>query len=176
MTSIQTTLFPDTPDYQPLPDAWDEMWDPQAGVRPHWRDLVTGLSSLAARDWSARNQRIKRLLRENGVTYHVYDDPRGYTRTWELDPVPLVLDAGEWSAIEAGLEQRARLLDLLLRDLYGPQTLLRRGLLPPELILVAGNWCSTPPTWRGVPTAGCGSWPTAPSRPLAPATPWKTAR
>ncbi|KAF0101841.1 MAG: hypothetical protein FD187_2775 [bacterium] len=135
MTLSQTSLFPDTPDYHSLPDAWDEMWNPQAGVRPHWRQLVEGLAGLDARDWSARNQRIKRLLRENGVTYHVYDDPRGYTRTWELDPVPLVLGAGEWAAIEVGLEQRARLLDLVLRDLYGPQTLLRRGLLPPELIL-----------------------------------------
>ena len=135
MTSTQPQTFPDTPDYHPLPDAWDEMWHPGGGVRPHWRELVGGLSTLSARDWSARNQRIKRLLRENGVTYHVYDDPRGYTRTWELDPVPLVLGVGEWAAIEAGLEQRARLLDLVLRDLYGPQSLLKAGLLPPEPIL-----------------------------------------
>ncbi len=135
MTSFQTQLFPDTPHYHPLPDTWDEMWDPGAGIRPHWREVVGGLATLTTRDWSARNQRIKRLLRENGVTYHVYDDPRGYTRTWELDPVPLVLDAGEWASIEAGLDQRARLLDLILRDLYGPRTLLARGLLPTDLIL-----------------------------------------
>jgi uncharacterized circularly permuted ATP-grasp superfamily protein/uncharacterized alpha-E superfamily protein len=121
-------------DYQPLPEAWDEMWDADSGVRPHWGDLVEGLAGLGARDWSARGQRIKRLLRENGVTYHVYNDPRGYSRTWELDPIPLLIDAAEWLQIEAGLEQRARLLDLILRDLYGPQTLLKRGLLPPDLI------------------------------------------
>jgi uncharacterized circularly permuted ATP-grasp superfamily protein/uncharacterized alpha-E superfamily protein len=126
--------MPAAPDYQPLPDAWDEMWDAESGVRPHWGDLVEGLASLGARDWSARGQRIKRLLRENGVTYHVYNDPRGYSRTWELDPIPMLLDAAEWQQIEAGLEQRARLLDLILRDLYGPQTLLKRGLLPPDLI------------------------------------------
>ena len=127
-------------DYPTLPDTWDEMWDPESGVRPHWRELVGGLSTLSARDWSARGQRIKRLLRENGVTYHVYDDPRGYSRTWELDPIPLVLAAQEWTAIEAGLEQRARLLDRVLRDLYGPQTLLRKGLLPPELILAHAGY------------------------------------
>lgn len=121
-------------DYQPLPDAWDEMWDAESGVRPHWSDLVQGLAGLGARDWSARGQRIKRLLRENGVTYHVYNDPRGYSRTWELDPIPLLIDSAEWQQIEAGLEQRAHLLDLILRDLYGPQTLLKRGLLPPDLI------------------------------------------
>lgn len=120
-------------DYQPLPGAWDEMWDARAGVRPHWAHLVGGMARLGAREWSARAQRITRLLRENGVTYHVYDDPRGYTRTWELDPIPLVLDGAEWATIAAGLEQRARLLDLLLRDLYGRRELLARGLLPPDL-------------------------------------------
>ena len=36
--------------------------------------------------------------------------------------------------IEAGLVQRAELLNLILADLYGPQALLKQGLLPPELI------------------------------------------
>lgn len=136
----QSLLFPTAPDYAPLPDTWDEMWDPASGVRPHWQELVHGLGALSPRDWAARNQRIKRLLRENGVTYHVYNDPRGYTRTWDLDPVPLVMDAAEWRAVEAGLDQRARLLDRVLRDLYGPQTLLQRGLLPPELVLAHAGY------------------------------------
>lgn len=121
-------------DYPPLPHAWDEMWDRQSGVRPHWAHLVDGLSRLPAREWTARRQRIERLLRENGVTYHVYGDPRGRSRTWELDPIPLVLDGREWQSIAAGLDQRARLLDLLLHDLYGAQSVLKRGLLPPELV------------------------------------------
>jgi uncharacterized circularly permuted ATP-grasp superfamily protein/uncharacterized alpha-E superfamily protein len=140
MNPLQTHLFPAASDYATLPDTWDEMWDVESGVRPHWCELVGGLAGLSARDWSARGQRIKRLLRENGVTYNVYNDPRGFSRTWELDPIPLVLDAREWASIEAGLEQRARLLDRVLRDLYGPQTLLRKGLLPPELILAHAGY------------------------------------
>jgi len=111
----QLSLLTASSDYHPLPGAWDEMWDSDAGVRPHWAHLVNGLAGLGAREWAARGQRITRLLRENGVTYHVYSDPRGYSRTWELDPVPLVLDGAEWLSIEAGLEQRARLLDLCRR-------------------------------------------------------------
>ena len=34
--------------------------------------------------------------------------------------------AAEWSDLEAGLIQRARLLNRILADLYGPQKLLRR--------------------------------------------------
>lgn len=127
-------------DYVPLPGAWDEMWDPSSGVRRHWAHLAAGMARLSPQDWLERGHRISRLLRENGVTYHVYSDPRGYSRTWELDPVPLVLDGDEWQEIAAGLEQRAVLLDLILRDLYGPRTLLRRGLLPPELIFAHGGY------------------------------------
>lgn len=126
--------LPPTSSYHPLPGTWDEMWDGEAGVRPHWRHLIKGLAGLGAAEWAARGQRIARLLRENGVTYHVYSDPRGFSRTWELDPIPLVLDGNEWLAIAVGLEQRAHLLDLLLRDLYGEQSVLKRGLLPPELV------------------------------------------
>lgn len=130
----QLSLLTPSSGYHPLPHAWDEMWDRQTGVRPHWAHLVEGMARLGARVWAARGQRITRLLRENGVTYHVYGDPRGGSRTWELDPIPLVLDGNEWLSIAAGLDQRARLLDLLLRDLYGPQSVLKHGLLPPELV------------------------------------------
>jgi uncharacterized circularly permuted ATP-grasp superfamily protein/uncharacterized alpha-E superfamily protein len=126
--------------YATQPGAWDEMLDPAAGIRPHWTELVATLARFDTREWSARQQRIQRLLRENGVTYNVYDEPRGYSRAWQVDPVPLVLDVAEWLGIEAGLTQRARLLDLILRDLYGPRRLLREGLLPPELVFGHGGY------------------------------------
>ena len=36
--------------------------------------------------------------------------------------------------IEAGLQQRARLLDMLLKDLYGEQRVLKSGIVPAEVI------------------------------------------
>lgn len=130
----QLPPFAPASDYQPLPHTWDEMWDRASGVRPHWAHLISGVAAMGARAWEERGQRLGRLLRENGVTYHVYNDPRGFSRTWDLDPLPLVLEGQEWQAIAAGLEQRACLLDLLLRDLYGEQRVLKHGLLPPELV------------------------------------------
>ena len=38
----------------------------------------------------------------------------------------------EASELELGLVQRARLLELILTDIYGPQRLLKEGHLPPE--------------------------------------------
>ena len=76
------------------------------------------------RSWPRRWEDAKHLIRENGVTYNVYGDPRGLDRPWELDPIPLLIARPTPRALEAGLVQRARLLDLILADLYGPQRLL----------------------------------------------------
>jgi uncharacterized circularly permuted ATP-grasp superfamily protein len=62
-----------------------------------------------------------RQIQENGVTYNVYADPKGADRPWELDLLPHVLAADEWQQLSAGIAQRARLLNAVLADLYGPQ-------------------------------------------------------
>jgi len=48
--------------------------------------------------------------------------------------IPLLIPPSEWQQIEAGLIQRARLLNLILADLYGPQKLLRGGQIPAALV------------------------------------------
>src|SRR5213078_1530489 len=61
-------------------------------------------------------------------------DPRGMERPWKIDPVPFVLDAEEWKALEAALIQRATLINRILADCYGAQELIRSGWLPPALV------------------------------------------
>lgn len=112
---------------------YDELRDRAGELRPHWRPLIERLTADGAR--AARNgvELAQRLIVENGVTYNVYADPQGKDRPWVLDPLPLVLPAAEWKQIEAGVAQRARLMDALLGDLYGTQSLLTAGTVPPEL-------------------------------------------
>ena len=40
----------------------------------------------------------------------------------------------DWAKIEAAVIQRASLADMILRDVYGPQTLIRNNVLPPHLV------------------------------------------
>ena len=103
-------------------------------MRPHWDYLIRSFEKLGAQELLRRQLDARRLLRENGVTYNVYDDPRGMTRPWEFDLVPVLVTSQEWSTIERGLIQRAELLNLILADLYGPRMLIARGLLPPEVV------------------------------------------
>ena len=126
-----------------VPDArrYDELLDDKGSIRPHWRPLLEQLTAEDARSVARRGlERTRRLIVENGVTYNIYADPQGADRPWALDPVPLLLLAEEWRTIEAGLAQRARLLDALLGDLYGPQRMLSEGLVPPELVFGHPNY------------------------------------
>src|SRR3954471_10167484 len=113
---------------------YDELDDAQGVMRAHWRGLLSRLRAGESPDAVRRSQELtRRLIVENGVTYNVYADPQGADRPWALDPLPFVLPAAEWRAIEAGVAQRARLLNALLADLYGPQRLLAEGVVPAEL-------------------------------------------
>jgi uncharacterized circularly permuted ATP-grasp superfamily protein/uncharacterized alpha-E superfamily protein len=127
--------------YSAEPGRYDELLDTSGELRAHWRTLVDRLTGVDARASSRRALDLtRRLIVENGVTYNVYADPQGADRPWVLDPIPLVLTSGEWRAIESGLAQRARLLNALLGDLYGPQRLLAEGIVPPELVFGHPNF------------------------------------
>ncbi len=121
--------------YAALSTGRDEVFDANGEAHPHTREMIRSLSSLGVDEMQRRWDQARRLIRDNGVTYNVYGDPRGMDRPWELDPVPLVLPSAEWAAISRGLAQRAELLNRILLDLYGPQLLLERGLIPAELVL-----------------------------------------
>ena len=127
--------------YSAEPGRYDELLDATGEVRPQWRALVDRIAGLDARASARRALDLtRRLIVENGVTYNVYADPQGTDRPWALDPIPLILTAAEWRTIETGLAQRARLLNALLADLYGPQRLLAEGVVPPELVFGHPNF------------------------------------
>jgi len=122
------------PWYQPEPGTFDEMWLEENKSRPYWQYFIDSLQSLGLDEMERRRGEAQRILRENGVTYNVYSDPRGVNRPWELDPIPFLISSEEWANIEQGLVQRAELMSLLLADIYGPRQLIKKGLLPLELI------------------------------------------
>lgn len=111
--------------------AFDEMVDGSRGVRPNWRGLLGVLAGLGRDVLLERAVRLERLAAEEGSPI---SQPDGAPDAWRFDPVPLVLGQAEFSALEAGLTQRARLLDALLVDIYGEQRLLASGALPPAIV------------------------------------------
>ncbi|MGO9876357.1 MAG: circularly permuted type 2 ATP-grasp protein [Acidimicrobiia bacterium] len=128
--------------YRPVPGVYDEMLSADGVMREHWAHAARVIDDLGLDELLERRSKARRLLDDDGVTYNIYRDDSlastsmpAYAAPWGLDPVPVLLASEEWAAIELGVIQRAELLNLVLTDLYGPRQLLRRGLIPAELIL-----------------------------------------
>ncbi len=119
--------------YRPPAGGHDEMRSAAYGVRPHWRDFIDTFAALPADEVARRWELGQNLLRDNGVTYNVHGDPEGLDRPWQLDPLPMILSAAEWTTIAAAITQRATLLDAILGDLYGRHTLIAKGMIPASL-------------------------------------------
>lgn len=120
--------------YRPSPTGYDEFCSETGQPRPQWNYLAPALGALGATGLQQRQQDARRLLRDNGVSYNIMGDVQELDRPWQLDPIPLPIASDEWRSIERGLLQRAELLRCVLRDLYGPRELFRKGILPPELV------------------------------------------
>ncbi|GGK21287.1 Uncharacterized conserved protein, circularly permuted ATPgrasp superfamily [Pseudomonas koreensis] len=119
---------------------YHELLDDSGEVRAHWRRLFDQLQRSSPAQLVQRQALLARQIQENGVTYNVYADPKGADRPWELDLLPHVIAADEWQQLSAGIAQRARLLNAVLADLYGPQRLISEGLLPAELVFGHNNF------------------------------------
>lgn len=98
-----------------------------AGGAVHDRDLWEHLEGLGASGLNHRRREIDRLARVERIGHN--------GGRWRVDPIPLLFEAQPWADLQAGLAQRARLLDALVIDLYGPRDLIRRRVLPAALFL-----------------------------------------
>jgi uncharacterized circularly permuted ATP-grasp superfamily protein len=159
---------------------FDEMMDANGVLRPHWKTFGGFLNQCATEDFKARSEDVQRLLRDHGVTYNVYEDASGTSRPWSLDILPFIVSQDDFKAVQAGLDQRGRLLNAILQDVYGPQRLLRDGLLPPGLVYANPGYLRpvlgvNPPGGRFVFTFGCdlvrdatGRWQVLADRAQAP--------
>ncbi|MCB0685514.1 MAG: circularly permuted type 2 ATP-grasp protein [Saprospiraceae bacterium] len=113
---------------------FDELADAQGEIFPHWQKLVKYYDKIGDTKLVQKAADVVRYLKENGVTYNIYGDPEGLNRPWHLDPIPILIESKDWAEMERGVKQRAELMNLILKDIYGSRTLIRQGLLPFDLI------------------------------------------
>jgi uncharacterized circularly permuted ATP-grasp superfamily protein/uncharacterized alpha-E superfamily protein len=119
---------------------FDELFEAPFKPRPYWSRVLSELTATSAADIRERLSAAERQIRDSGVTYNVYADPQGLDRPWGLDVLPLIIAPDEWREIEAGIIQRAELFNMVLADLYGKQSLLKQGLIPPSLIFAQSGF------------------------------------
>lgn len=121
-------------------DAYCEAFSKDGAARHQWAPVLSALTAEGAAQLGRRRERAGRMRHEDGATFNPFDDLGGKGVPWALDLVPLPISPEEWQTLEAGIAQRASLLERVLADVYGPQTLIRDGGLPPELIYANPNF------------------------------------
>jgi uncharacterized circularly permuted ATP-grasp superfamily protein/uncharacterized alpha-E superfamily protein len=111
------------------------MWTAPGQPRPDAAQLFATLNRFSRTELEARRERLDRATRELGVHYAVVDDQPIDDQEWQLDILPRLLTADEWSLIERGLIQRARAFNAYIADVYGDQRILRERVVPYEIVL-----------------------------------------
>ena len=137
MAAVAPHLLPTssslTAGYAPA-GGFDELIGSDGTIPPHWLSVLAGLEALTHEQRLDRIDRINLRVRETGIAHDLFADPSGNVQPWRLDLVPLIFPPAEWAVIEAAVIQRARLNEALLKDVYGPQNTMKRGLIPPQLV------------------------------------------
>ncbi len=103
-------------------------------LAPAWSRFFQQVGHAGLDTLDQRMQELQRQVRDNGITYNVYADPTHPQRPWSLDLFPLLMTPQDWQTIAQGVQQRVRLLENILADVYGPQRLLREALIPAALV------------------------------------------
>ncbi len=120
-------------DYSPPTGGFDEAIGADGCVRPHWRAFSEAFGAIPPDEQFQRQERLRRLVLENGIAHDLFAEP-GSRQPWSIDLIPILISNAEWAQLERGLTQRAALYDLIAKDLYGPQKLLKSGKVPPRLV------------------------------------------
>lgn len=109
----------------------DLMLSAPRDIALQWAVMLSRLRVVAGGDPANLIEKVDRQVSDLGMAYRLtgeFDE-----RQWPLSPVPLLIGKSEWEGIEAGLIQRADLLEAVLRDIYGSQSLVASGDLPAAL-------------------------------------------
>jgi uncharacterized circularly permuted ATP-grasp superfamily protein len=102
----------------------DEALAPTGVPRPPYADVF---DALARQDLVVLRERVRSNAAALGLSF-------GAGQPLAVDPVPRLIEATEWEALEAGLLQRASALNAFLADTYGGQRIFDAGVVPRRLL------------------------------------------
>jgi uncharacterized circularly permuted ATP-grasp superfamily protein/uncharacterized alpha-E superfamily protein len=136
-------------EYRPLWGVPDELIGKDGRPRDYWLSYLGGLAEFAPGEFESRFNLAARHIRDTGVSYRIYGEEN--ERSWPISPLPLILGETEWAEIAEGVEQRARLLEAVLGDLYGDAKLVASGDLPAAAVTGGADYIRA---MRGVTPPG----------------------
>lgn len=116
-------------------DFYNEMRDGAAGrVRDHYREFDSWLQQQPRDRIERKRAEADLTFRRVGITFAVYGDGAGTERLIPFDTIPRIIPAHEWTALQAGLAQRVKALNMFVHDIYHEQNIINAGIIPARQI------------------------------------------
>ncbi len=130
---------------------YNEMYDAKGGVRSHYKAYEDWLKATPAEHIERKRAEADLAFHRVGITFAVYGEESGKERLIPFDIIPRVIPSAEWKAMQAGLRQRVKALNMFLHDVYHDQEILKAGKIPAEQVL---NNAQYRPVMQGVDLPG----------------------
>jgi uncharacterized circularly permuted ATP-grasp superfamily protein len=113
---------------------YDEMFTAAAKPRDGCRMLHEKIESLPPGEILARQTAAEQAFYDMGITFTVYGHEEGTEKIFPFDIIPRVIEAAEWDAVERGLVQRIRALNLFIDDVYHKGRIMADGVIPRSVV------------------------------------------
>ncbi len=97
-----------------------------------WRAMLARLAQIGGANLAHLSDKVARQVTDLGMAFRMAGEQE--ERAWPLSPIPMLIGAQEWGEIERGLVQRADLLERVVADIYGTQSLIASGNLPATVV------------------------------------------
>jgi uncharacterized circularly permuted ATP-grasp superfamily protein len=120
---------------------YDEYFSAVDKPRSALSPLLSSLGQLGLDELNRNHAAAGVLLRRLGATFRLNGSgSQGGERILPFDPLPRLISSGDWQTLERGLFQRLEAIDCFLADVYGPQQILRDGVIPREDVESSQGW------------------------------------
>ena len=119
--------------YRPYDGTFDEMYG-EGQIRSQYSWVYNDVCKLAVDALMQKDKLASELFMNQGITFTVYSDQAGIEKIFPFDIIPRILTGAEWDHIQRGITQRLKALNLFLKDIYHEQSIIKDGIIPPELI------------------------------------------
>jgi uncharacterized circularly permuted ATP-grasp superfamily protein len=116
-------------------DAYDEMFDGDE-LRGPYRALAQSFQQVSAPEVQARAEALTTSYLEQGVTF----DIGGEERAFPLDIMPRVIEQDAWSVIDQGVQQRVKVLEMFLDDVYDAGRVFDDGVVPRAVVTTSSHF------------------------------------
>jgi uncharacterized circularly permuted ATP-grasp superfamily protein len=130
-----------------MPNFYNEMYSTGETVRPHYAAFAEWLAQQPPNWIETKRKEAELNFQRVGITFAVYGEAEGTEKLIPFDMIPRVIDAPEWTSLQAGLVQRVTALNRFLHDVYHDQAILKAGVIPREHVL---NNAQYRPVMQGV--------------------------